>query len=291
MAPKTPAKKASAKTPAKKTPAKKTPAKKTPAKKTPAKKAPAKKAPAKKSLASAALAAAFEVELPAKIAAFVDQGDRGLRLQPPPAGGFDSSTTLKLRPGAPELLMFHQYAVDVAGGDGRSRLPLAVCGQDDGTYFVAIDLSRGDDGAVHFYDYESGFHQIASSFDAFLASLLRKGDRTPAQKIEATHEQAKALHAKEKNAEAWTLLEPILEAAVALPHLRVLRIAQNPLTDLGPLASCRELEVVECYGCPGVRGAAGLAGIPSLQRVTSHGSLGRAEVEELRRLRPDVEVD
>jgi hypothetical protein len=55
--------------------------------------------------------------------------------------------------------------------------------------------------------------------------------------------------------------------------------------------SCSRLQHLEVWANPGVANVLALTHLPFLERVISHGSLPRTEVEEFRRLRPGVAID
>jgi len=76
-----------------------------------------------------------------------------------------------------------------------------------------------------------------------------------------------------------------------LRRLRKLLLGLNRVVDLAPLEGCESLRHLEVWANPGVKNVLALAELPQLERVVSHGSLPRAEIEELRRRRPDVDVD
>lgn len=76
-----------------------------------------------------------------------------------------------------------------------------------------------------------------------------------------------------------------------LRRLRKLCLGLNRVTDLSPLEACESLRVLEVWANPGVKNAMALAELPMLERVISHGSLPKAEIEALRSKRPDVDVD
>ncbi len=78
---------------------------------------------------------------------------------------------LPLRVLAGELMAFWEYAADGHFKLPSKRLlPFAVLGEDDGTYFVAVDAGVAA-LPVHFFDYEEGFQPLSASLDDFLAEL------------------------------------------------------------------------------------------------------------------------
>ncbi|MBA3406105.1 MAG: hypothetical protein H0U13_15720, partial [Gemmatimonadaceae bacterium] len=48
---------------------------------------------------------------------------------------------------------------------------------------------------------------------------------------------------------------------------------------------------LEVWGTPALRNALALADLPDLTSVISHGSISRAEIDELRKRRPSLTLD
>ncbi len=90
-------------------------------------------------------------------------------------------------------------------------VPLATAGKADDNECFAVDPSSAE-LPVHFFEHEAGYHPFAPSLDAFLGALLKKGERTPFEKLEALVEKASALQEKEKNDAVVALLAPAVEA-------------------------------------------------------------------------------
>ncbi|HEY4221777.1 MAG TPA: hypothetical protein VGO62_10545, partial [Myxococcota bacterium] len=206
------------------------PAKKKPAAPSAKKKAPSPTGPSKSKSKLTAVAKALGVvdELPAAVHAFVDAA-AATRLDWP-----DFDDALVVRPAAPELPAFHEYAVSGFGGDARSRFPSAAVGKDDGTFFIAVDLTS-DALAVSFFDYESGWHPLADRLVDLAPLLLHKGEPTRAQKAAQVQKIATALHESGKHKQALALVAELHD------HGPSLHLAASATAALGDVKEAERL--------------------------------------------------
>jgi Leucine-rich repeat (LRR) protein len=117
----------------------------------------------------------------------------------------ESKLTLRFSPqGAADVL--ETYGEDLP--ETPSMIPLAVAkGQDDVAFVVD---PRAPELPVLFFEHEAGFHPFAPSFDAFLAGLLKKGEKTPLENLSKIYTKANALHEKNQHAKVVALLEPAI---------------------------------------------------------------------------------
>jgi internalin A len=97
----------------------------------------------------------------------------------------------------------------------ETHFPIARAG--DESQFVTVDLTNPA-LPVSFFDPESGPHLHDDSFDAFLAKLLKKGEKTPFEKMQKAYDKASKLQEDDKYAEALAIIEP---AMAALPPSRM----------------------------------------------------------------------
>ncbi len=84
-----------------------------------------------------------------------------------------------------------------------------------------------------------------------------------------------------------TSLAPIAKLA----RLTRIDLHMTAVKDVSPLAGCTALESVVCYGNTGLAGAVALAKLPRLHTIHSHGSLSSREINELKKLRPDISAE
>ncbi len=82
-----------------------------------------------------------------------------------------------------------------------------------------------------------------------------------------------------------------LAVVANLTKLRTLKLGLTRVTDLAPLARCKALRTLEVWCVPTLANALVLAGLPELTSVISHGSIPKADVEELRRRKPRLVID
>jgi internalin A len=82
-----------------------------------------------------------------------------------------------------------------------------------------------------------------------------------------------------------------LAVLAQLRKLHTLKLALTRITDLAPLASCTALRELHVWGVPPLRNALVLAELPELTTVISHGSIPKADVDELRRRNPGLAID
>ncbi|MBK6696511.1 MAG: leucine-rich repeat domain-containing protein [Myxococcales bacterium] len=94
-------------------------------------------------------------------------------------------------------------------------VPLATLRRGDTECFAVDPTAAGF--PVYFFEHEAGYHPFAPSLEAFLKQLLKKGEKSPFDKLEKAVEKAEALLEKEKNKEVVALLEPAL---VGLPRVK-----------------------------------------------------------------------
>ncbi|MBL8949320.1 MAG: hypothetical protein JNK82_00990 [Myxococcaceae bacterium] len=97
----------------------------------------------------------------------------------------------------------------------KTFVPLGVVGKSADECF-AVDPSNPE-LPVFFFEHEAGFHAFAPSLAVFLKRLLKKGEKSPFDKLEKAIEKAEALDEKGKHKELVTLLEPIVDA---IPQLK-----------------------------------------------------------------------
>lgn len=93
-------------------------------------------------------------------------------------------------------------------------VPLAIAGRRSDDEAFAVDPSKPE-LPVFFFEHEAGYHRFAPSLDAFLAGLLKKGEKTRLEILEKIADKAAALDEREKYAEVVKLLEP---AMVGMPR-------------------------------------------------------------------------
>ncbi|MBX3158559.1 MAG: hypothetical protein KF773_21495 [Deltaproteobacteria bacterium] len=153
--------------------------------------------------------ARFKVPIPARIASFFDgpelaeyDGRRAHGLR-----GWSGDTKLKVHFGSPRLGACHAYASDGHFAGAAALLPIAAAGTE--TRMFAVDTASPA-LAVHLFDDEEGWSKFADGFDAFLANLLRKGEKTPTEHLAGAYERAKELHDAAQHADVIATLEPML---------------------------------------------------------------------------------
>jgi hypothetical protein len=86
-------------------------------------------------------------------------------------------------------------------------VPLATAGKADDNECFAVDPSS-EALPVYFFEHEAGYHPFAPSLEAFVGALLKKGEKTPFEKLEAIVNKASALQEKKKDEAAIALLAP-----------------------------------------------------------------------------------
>lgn len=212
-----------------------------PRKKAPAKKTPAKKTPGSKKGLAARVAADWGVVLPERLIRFFDQE------RPTYEGrsifgmkGFGGSVKMPLRFAAGELSVYADYARSMTGIAPTASLPLAACGKHEGTYFVAVDLSKPE-LPVSFFDYESGFAPYAPDFEAFLKTgLLKKGEKTPTELLRGHYDKAKKLYGQKKYAAAEAILAKALVGVPVGPSKTFDDDMDLPGNAMNVLGCCRE---------------------------------------------------
>jgi len=85
------------------------------------------------------------------------------------ARGLDLQPALRFLAG--ELPVFWEYATDGHFEvPSKTLVPIAACGEDAGTFFIAVDAAKAA-MPVFFFDYEEGFSSVAPALDGFLAEL------------------------------------------------------------------------------------------------------------------------
>jgi len=171
----------------------------------------AKKAQKKSSGPPSAKLARFGVPIPPRIAKFFDGPELAEHADVKAWGlaGFSGDTKVKVQWGSPRLASIYEYATDgyFEQGAQAKYLPIAALGSE--SYMFAVDVTE-QELPVYFFDYEEGFSKWADSFDAFLGRLLRKGQRTPAEKLEKAYDQASKAHEKKDYKQILTILEPVI---------------------------------------------------------------------------------
>lgn len=133
---------------------------------------------------------------------------------------FSADTKMKVGFGHEGLPHAIAYALEFQQGTIETRFPLAALDDmDGGTFFMSVDLTQSE-LPVAFFDYESGFHPHADSFDAFLAGLIDKDDKTPMEKLQDAHRKAvKVVQKKQRKKYRETIetLRPVLELVLQNP--------------------------------------------------------------------------
>ena len=161
--------------------------------------------------------ARFGVPVPPRIQQFLDGPEvtqyAGVKAWGLP--GWAADTKMKVVWASKLLEDINEYANDGDHYDtGVKYLPLARVGEEWNMF--AVDVS--DEALpVYYFESDSGFSRWAASFDEFLKKLLKKGDKTPAERLEHAYEQAGELNEAKRHADVIALLEPVL--------------AQFPITD------------------------------------------------------------
>src|SRR5436190_3676220 len=211
---------------------------KKPAKKQP--KAPKAKPKTGKALSSMT-AAAWGVVLPERLVRFIDEEQttyQGRFVFGMP--GFGGAVKMPLYFGAGELAGHARYAMDVTGIAPTTYLPLAAAGKHEGTYYVAVDITKPE-LPVYFYDYEPGFSLYAPDFETFLKTkLLKKGERTPGENLVGLYEKAKKLHAAKKFKEAEAILVQALPGVPQVPPRTFDEFMDAPANVMNLLGVCRQ---------------------------------------------------
>jgi Leucine-rich repeat (LRR) protein len=82
-----------------------------------------------------------------------------------------------------------------------------------------------------------------------------------------------------------------LTVLAGMTKLHTLELGLTRVTDLAPLAKCKALRVLEVWCTPTLANAHVLAELPELTTVISHGSIPKADIDELRRKRPRLTID
>jgi hypothetical protein len=153
----------------------------------------------------------FGVPVPPRIQQFLDgpevdklEGARAWGLE-----GWSGDTKLKVRFASGRLEDIFEYATDghFEPGADKKYLPIAAVGNESHMFVVDVTDPKLP---VCFFDYESGFKRWADDFEQFLGKLLRKGEKTPSEKLEAALEQATELNEQKKYPELLALLEPVV---------------------------------------------------------------------------------
>ncbi|MEO8706673.1 MAG: leucine-rich repeat domain-containing protein, partial [Kofleriaceae bacterium] len=161
-------------------------------------------------LVSARLAR-FGIPVPPRIAAFFDgpelaahEGVRAWGLE-----GFSSDMKMKVKWASPRLARILEYAQECEfEEDAETKyLPIAALGSE--SHMFAVDITN-DQLPVCFFDYESGYKVWAPDFESFLKRLLKKGERTPGEKLAKAYEQASELNKDNQHEAVIELLEPIV---------------------------------------------------------------------------------
>lgn len=153
--------------------------------------------------------AKFGIAVPARVAKFFDGPELAAHADVKAWGlaGFSADTKMKVQWGSPRLASIFEYASDFEADVTTKYLPIAAVGSE--SHMFAVDVTQAD-LPVYFFDYESGFAKWADHFDAFLGRLLKKGDRTPAEKLEKAYSQANKAHEKKNYKEILAILEPVV---------------------------------------------------------------------------------
>lgn len=155
--------------------------------------------------------AQFGLPVPPRISQFFEGGElvqydgaRGWGFE-----GWSGDTKMKVKWGSSQLDDIVDHVFD-GGRDelvATNYLPIAALGDDMNMFAVKLE-----DAAlpVYYFDHDSGFKEWAPDFEAFLRKLLRKGERTPSEKLDAAYEKATELNEAKQHAEVISILEPVI---------------------------------------------------------------------------------
>ncbi len=129
---------------------------------------------------------------------------------------FSGDTKMKVKFGpSAQLKRAVTYSLEGGFADARVYVPFAALQSSDSScFFLAVD-PRVPTLPVLFFDYESGFRTHSPSFDAFLAGLLARGEKTPIQRLANACAKALKLHNAGKHKQVVALLGPLLAGAPA----------------------------------------------------------------------------
>ena len=149
------------------------------------------------------------IPIPPRVKAFLD-GPEVEALDGARAWGIedlDGDTKLKVRWASGRLHDLLDLALSHDPQAATRYLPVATIGT--GTHMFAIDVT--DPAlAVYVFEAEAGFKKWADDFDSFAAKLLRRGEKDPTEKLEATSELAKARLEAKDYAGTIELLTPVV---------------------------------------------------------------------------------
>jgi predicted DNA-binding WGR domain protein len=96
--------------------------------------------------------------------------------------------------------------IEMPDDEGAHYIPFSPLGKEP--QFLGVDISKGDLCPVAMWEHEDGlFHIHSATLDEFLSRLLKKGQKTPFEKLDKAIDKASSLKEARKYTEALLVLE------------------------------------------------------------------------------------
>jgi predicted DNA-binding WGR domain protein len=164
--------------------------------------------PKKKKIDLTKLERELGVELPIRLKKFYDTGEY-LQYEGMYVFGVFSYDDEKFKvkfidPAKSDLL--EENNIEMPDDEGAHYIPFSPLGKEP--QFLGVDISKGDLCPVAMWEHEDGlFHIHSATLDEFLSRLLKKGQKTPFEKLDKAIDKASSLKEARKYTEALLVLE------------------------------------------------------------------------------------